>query len=105
MTASDLIDYAEQHVESFLASTGYHCTKSRPHHGAVDIEARGEEENLVVHVVASLAPAEVPDITTADGNRVVSRAMSLGFDAWLAKVQVDGEGQQVGDIQWLQLNH
>jgi len=36
------------------ASTGYHCTASKPHHGATDIEAGGEEENLFVHVMTAL---------------------------------------------------
>jgi hypothetical protein len=27
----------------------------------------------------------------------------LGFDAWLAEVQIDRFGDQVGEIQWKQL--
>jgi hypothetical protein len=105
MTPADIAEYGERHVSTYLASTGYNCHASRPHHGASDIEARGEEENLFVHVMAALAPSPVPDLGTSDLARVLSRAMTLGYDAWLAKVQVGPHGDLVGDIEWSQLNH
>ncbi len=105
MTPADIAEYGERHVEAWLSSTGYHCNASKPHHGATDIEARGEEESLFVHVMSALAPSPVPELSTSDLGRVLSRAMALGYDAWLAQVQVDNSGQLVGEIQWKQLNH
>ncbi len=105
MTAADIIESGQRHVEAYLTGTGYHCHHGMAHHGSVDIEARGEEDNLYVHVVATLAPHEAPELTTGDCARVLSRAMTLGYDSWMAKVQIGPEGELVGDIQWVQLNH
>lgn len=105
ITPAEIADYGQRHVEAYLTSTGYHCHVSKTHHGAADIDARGEEENLFVHVMAALAPHDVPDPTTSEVGRVLSRAMTLGYDAWLAKVQVTTDGELASDIQWSQLNH
>jgi hypothetical protein len=106
LTPHDIIELGETHVSEYLKSTGYYCTLNKPHHGAADIEARGEDDNnMVVHVMTALHPAEVPELTSSDRARVISRAMSLSFDAWLAKVVIDTSGTQVGDIIWEQLNH
>ena len=105
MTPADIAESAEKHVESYLTSTGYHCHASKPHQGVSDIEATGEEENLFVIVKGTLGDTPVPDPTTLERGHAVSRAMTLGYDAWLAKVQVGNEGELLGDIQWEQLNN
>lgn len=105
MTQADIAESGEKHVEEWLVANGYRCTAGKPHHGASDIEARSEEENLLVHVMTSLAPAAVPEITTSDRGHVITRAMTHGLDAWLAQVQVGLRGELVGEIQWVQLNH
>jgi len=105
MTPADIIEAAEKHVVAYLSSTGYHCHASRAHHGVTDIEATGQEENLFVIVKAALGSNPVPDATTAESGHAVSRAMTLGFDAWLAKVHVGNSAELLGDIEWLQLNH
>ncbi|MBL9115157.1 MAG: hypothetical protein JNJ83_09115 [Verrucomicrobiaceae bacterium] len=105
LTPKEIIELGEEHVSRYLKGTGYYCTLSKPHHGAADIDARGEDDNLVVHVMTALHPAEVPNLTPSDRARVVSRAMSLEYDAWLAKVVINTEGEMLGDIVWEQLNH
>ena len=105
LTPADIANYGEHHVVSWLSSTGYSCSASKPLHGATDIEARGEEENLFVHVMAALEPGPVPALGTSDLGRVLSRAMTLGCDAWLAKVLIDHHGELAGEIEWSQLNH
>ena len=105
LTPADIIESGERHVEAYLTDTGYHCHQSAPSHGAVDIAARGEEDNLYVHVMTALDPHPVPELTTPDRDRVLTRAMTLGYDSWLAKVQVGPAGELVGDIEWSQLNH
>ena len=105
LTPTDIIENGERHVAAYLTSTGYHCTMSKPHHGGADIEARGEEDNLIVHVMSVIQPSEVPDISTTDRARTISRAMTLGYDAWLAKVVIDNTGELAQDIAWEQLNH
>jgi len=105
MTPADIAESGEKHVEAWLSGTGYHCHAYKPHHGVTDIEALGEDESMIVLVKAALAPTPVPDATTLERGRVVSRAMTLGYDAWLAKVRVGTQGELVGDIEWSQLNH
>ena len=105
MTPADIAEYGEKHVEAWLSGTGYRCHASKARHGVTDIEAQGDDENLVVVVKAALAGADVPDATSLERGHAVSRAMTLGYDAWLAKVNVGSSGELVGDIQWTQLNH
>ena len=105
MTPTDIIETGARHVESYLKGTGYHCHHGPQHHGSIDIEARGEDDNLYVHVMTTLAPTAVPEIGTSDIARVLSRAMTLGYDSWLAKVQLNSQGELVGEVQWSQLNH
>ena len=104
LTPADIADYGQQHVEAYLTSTGYHCTTHKGHHG-VDIEARGDEENLFVHVVTTVAPHPAPELSTSDVGRVVTKAMTLGYDSWLAQVQIDLNGDLAAEIQWSKLNH
>lgn len=105
MTQAEIAEYGEKHAEAWLVANGYRCNAGKPHHGTSDIEARSEEENLVVHVLTSRAPSPVPEISHADRGHVITRAMALGFDAWLAQLQIGENGELVGEIQWSQLNH
>lgn len=105
MTPADIAEYGERHVEAWLKEQGYHCFVGKPHHGETDIEARGEENTMIVHVMVSLEPKPVPEISTSSRARVVTRAMSLGCDAWLAKVQVGPSGELFAPIEWEKLNH
>ena len=105
LTPADIVEHGQRHVEAWLTSTGYNCHPQKSHHGGLDIEARGEEENLFVHVMTALAPHEVPEISNTDRDRVIAKGMTLGYDSWLAKVLIDREGELAEDIQWVQLNH
>ncbi len=105
LTPADIAEYGERHVESWLTSQGYRCHCSKPHHGVSDIEARGEDSNLFVHVVTVRGSHPFPDLTTGDRGRVVTRAMALDCDAWLAQVRIDGDGQLAEEVGWAQLNH
>lgn len=105
LTHTDIAEHGERHVQDWLEEQGYQCTHNHAHHGQCDIEARSEENDMVVHVVAALDPNPIPDLSTSDRARVVSRAMNLGVDAWSAKVLIDAGGQIIGEIQWEQLNH
>ncbi|MDB6074814.1 MAG: hypothetical protein JWO89_2454 [Verrucomicrobiaceae bacterium] len=60
---------------------------------------------MIVLVKSALVPAPVPDATILERGRAVSRAMTMGYDAWIAKVRVDNRGDLVGAIEWAQLNH
>lgn len=103
MTPTDIADYGDRHVEGWLAERGYRCHHSSQRHGVKDIEARSAENNLLVHIETSLAPKPPRELSHADHDSVCARAMMLGFDPWLAKVQIGDQGELVGEIAWTQL--
>lgn len=96
---NEIAEYGERHAEKWLAAQGYHCHHNQ-RQGVRDFEARGGESLLLVHVNTAIAPGHPPEISQHDHDSIVSRAMMLGFEPWLAQVQVDNHGDQVGEIVW-----
>lgn len=105
LTPTDIAETGERHVQDWLEAQGYQCFPGHAHHGMCDIEARGEDNDMLVHVVTALDPNPLPELTASDKGRVVSHAIPLGIDAWAAKVLINAKGEMLGDIEWEQLNH
>ncbi len=103
LTPIDITEYGERHVEKWLTGQGYRCFHNSQRQGTKDLEARGGENNMLIHVISGLSSHALPGLSQADHDRVCSRAIMLGFDAWLAEVMIDREGDLVGDIHWKQL--
>lgn len=103
LTPTDIAEYAERHVEKWLTENGYRCYHNTNRQGTRDLEARSTENNMLIHVNASLEPKAAPPLTQADHDRICSRAMTMEFDPWLAQVQVDRNGDLYGDIVWTKL--
>lgn len=102
LTPTDIAEYGERHVEKWLTEHGYRCYHSQ-RQGAKDLEARSAENNMLVHITASLEPKPAPELTHTDHDTVCSRAMMLEFDPWLAQVQIDRNGELFTDIVWTKL--
>ncbi len=103
LTPTDIAEYAERHVEKWLIESGYRCYHHPQRHGTKDLEARSPDLNMFVHVNASLEPKPAPELTHTDHDSICSRAMMLGFDPWMAQLQVDRNGDLVGEIVWTKL--
>ncbi|MEN3940474.1 hypothetical protein WJU23_04205 [Prosthecobacter sp. SYSU 5D2] len=103
LTPTDIADCGERHVENWLTEKGYRCYRHKQRHGTKDLEARSEDSNMLVHINATLEPKAVPVLTQAEHDSICSRAMMLGFDPWLAQLQVDRHGDLYGDIAWTPL--
>jgi hypothetical protein len=103
LTPTDIAEYGERHVEKWLIENGYRCYHTTQRHGTKDLEARSSEINMLVHINASLEPKPAPPLTHTDHDSVCSRAMMLGFDPWVAQVQVDRNGDLFTDIVWTKL--
>lgn len=103
LTPIDITEYGESHVEKWLTGQGYRCFHNSQRQGTKDLEARGGENNMLIHVISGLSSHALPALSQTDHDRVCSRAITLGFDAWLAEVMIDREGDLVGDIRWKQL--
>ncbi|MES2595125.1 MAG: hypothetical protein V4662_07315 [Verrucomicrobiota bacterium] len=100
---TEITEYGERHVEKWLAGQGYHCFHNTQRRGTKDLEARGGENNMLIHVLSGLASHSLPSLSQTEHDSVCSRAIMLGFDAWVAEVHVDREGDLVGNISWKQL--
>jgi hypothetical protein len=104
LTPTDIADYGDRHVERWLTEREYHCHHSNvQRQGVKDLEVRSAEENLLVHIETSLAPKAPRELTHAESDSVCARAMMLGFEPWLAQVQIDTQGDLVGEIVWTKL--
>lgn len=96
---NEIVEYGDKHAEKWLAAQGYRCHHNQ-RQGTHELEARGGESNLLVHVNTSLAPALPKEISHHDHDSLVSRAMMLGFEPWLAQVQIDVHGDLASEIVW-----
>lgn len=116
LTPTDIAEYGERHVEQWLTANNYQChrtasTKSHVHgHPSththlpgIDLEARNAETTMLVHVCAAMAPQEPHEPSERDQHGITARAMTLGYDAWLARVQIDSQGDLACEIQWTKL--
>ncbi len=103
LTPTDIAEYGERHVEAWLQENGYRCYHHKQRQGAKDLEARSNDINMLIHVAASLEPKPAPALTHTDHDSICSRAMTLGFDPWLAQIQVDRHGDVFSDIVWTRL--
>jgi hypothetical protein len=99
---TEIDEFGERHAAQWLTARGYRChhTQRQTHS---DFEARGGENSLLVQVNTAMAPRMSPEISQHDHDSLCSRAMMLGFDPWLARVQIDDHGDLVGDIVWSKL--
>ncbi len=99
---TDIAEYGERHAEKWLTAQGYHCHHQQ-RQGIKNFEARGGENNLLVYVNTAIAPQHAEEISQHDHDSICSRAMMLGFDPWLAQVQIDNHGDLAGEIVWTKL--
>ncbi len=104
LTPADIAEYGENHVEKWLEANNFQCYQSHQHQGVKDLEARNPEMSLLVHINTGLEPRQPKDLTEIESHSICSRAMTLGFDAWCAKVMIDAHGDLVGDIEWVKVN-
>jgi hypothetical protein len=114
LTPTDIAEYGEKHVELWLRANNYQCHRapatshshghySHVNHNAIDLEARTPENTMMVHVRTAMAPRRPHELTENEQHGICARAIMLGYDAWLAQVQIDNQGELAEDIQWTKL--
>lgn len=103
MTPGDIGAFGERIVTAWLTAKGYQCYRNTQQPGSTDIEARGQP-SLLVQVKTGLYPNQPPVLSATERGNITSRATRLGYQAWLAQVQINSQGQQVGEIRWEKLN-
>lgn len=98
----------ERLVAHWLAQNGYTTKIDTKSPGSTDIEAhiidvKGNARSLLVQV--KTATQKEPDRISPDEERnITSRASRLGIEAWEARVTLDHELRQAGEIQWRKLS-
>ena len=114
LTPTDIAEYGERHVEQWLKANNYHCHRS-PHtshghghhshvnHHDIDLEARNAEMTMMVHVRTALVPNRTQPLSENEQHGICARAMTMGYDAWFAQVQIDAQGDLAEEIQWTKL--
>ena len=103
LTNTDIAEYGERHVEKWLTENGYRCSRQTQRHGTKELEARSADTTMLIHVNATLEPQPAPDLSHAEHDSVCARAMMLGFDPWLVRLQVDRHGDLFGEMMWTKL--
>jgi len=103
LTPTDIAEYGERHVEKWLTDQGYRCYHGAQRNGIKDLEARSPDNNMLIHVLATLEPTPAPELTHTEHDTVCSRAMMLEFDPWLTQVQIDRNGDLYSEIVWTKL--
>jgi hypothetical protein len=104
MTSAEIGNYGERHATAALQAKGWQCYRNTQQPGSTDIEARSGGRGLLVQVKTGLAPGKAPDLSSDERRNISSRASSLGYEAWSAQLQINAQGQLVGQIQWQKLN-
>lgn len=104
MTPAEIGNYGERHVTAELQAKGWQCHQNTQQPGSTDIEARSGAKGLLVQVKTGLSPNPAPDLPSDEKRNITSRATNLGFEAWLARLQIGPRGELVGSIQWTKLN-
>ena len=72
--------------------------------GATDIEAQKDLRKILIQVKTAIYPNKPAELSNDERGRIMSRAKSLGAEAWEAKVVLDSSLRQVGEIFWSRLS-
>jgi hypothetical protein len=103
MTAAEIGNVGERHVEAWLKARNYACNRNTQLPGSTDIEATGSA-NLLVQVKTAMQPEAPAELSPAEIANIKSRASRTSRQAWLAQVTIDVSGRLIRDIRWTQLN-
>lgn len=103
-TSAEIGNLGERHATVALQAKGWQCYRNTQQPGSTDIEARGQNKTILVQVKTGLVPNAPPDLPPDERRNITARASRLGYEAWLAQLQINGQGELVGSISWSKLN-
>jgi hypothetical protein len=100
MTPEDAQSSGERHVISDLTSKGYYCLRNKRSPVYTGIEAIKGMQVALVHVKAAVHPSAPENLSTEEATRIKNRASRMGWEVWLAQVQIDDFGLMLGSITY-----
>jgi hypothetical protein len=103
MTPEEVGLSGERHVMSDLTSKGYLCLRNKRSPVPTGIEAIKGTEVALVQVKAAVHPTMPDGLSDEESARVRKRAIRMGWQAWLAQVQIDSLGAMLGSIAYTRL--
>ena len=103
MTPEEIRLSGERHVMSDLTSKGYLCLRNKRSRARTGIEAIKGTEVALVQVKAAVHPNMPDGLSAEESARVRKRAARMGWQAWLAQVQIDKFGAMLGTVTYTRL--
>jgi len=104
LAPAEIGNVGERLTTTALRGDGWQCYQNTQQPGSTDIEAHKGNRKILVQVKTGLAPNVAPDLPPGERRNIASRASRLGYEAWLAQLQINGYGALVGPINWSKLN-
>ena len=103
MTPEETRLSGERHVMSDLTSKGYFCLRNKRSPVPTGIEAIKENEVALVQVKAAVHPNMPGGLPAEESGSIRKRAARMGWEAWLAHVQIDDAGKLLEPITYTRL--
>ena len=103
MTPEEIRLSGDRHVMSDLTSKGYLCLRNKRSRTRTGIEAIKGNEVALVLVKAAVHPNLPDGLSAEESSEVRKRAVRMGWQAWLAQVQIDGFGAMLGPVTYNRL--
>ena len=103
LTPEEIKTSGERHVRSDLTSKGYLCVRNKRSRVPTGIEAIMGTEVALVHVMAAAYPNLPARLSAEESSRIRKRAARMGWEAWLAHVQIDDAGKLLEPVVYTRL--
>lgn len=104
LTAAQIGKIGEIYVTRWLQGNNYVCRQNTQLPGSTDIEATGIANKLLVQVKTAVYPSSPASLSAEEKKAIVARANRDGRQAWSAQLQINNNGDMIGDIVWAKLN-
>ena len=104
LSPADIGNLGERQTTAALQADGWQCYRNTQQPGSTDIQAQKGNRRILVQVKTGLVPNHAPDMPSDERRNIVSRASRLGYEAWLAQLQINSQGALIGQISWSNLS-
>ena len=105
ITLQDISKEGEKYVIDYLKGNSFkNITMDMWQHSINDIKADSWAENILVQVKTSMFPNEPPDISRDDRIKIISRAITIKRNPYVAYVKIERDNKLLKSIRWEKLS-